>query len=575
MSMFDNFSPATQYQSNICCDYKQPLYTYDYRPPFVVKDKQGNISQYLWSDEDEFILTVDINNNIYVPVTSYVFNESGQIPEETLPAVDNQFAYNTSDVLCWKYNSKTTPHWILQSQLYVLENPGKLVTLTYSMTDKVITARILNFRNEELYNTSNNVEAKFDINAKATPLLLQGQYFLEILVSSNNNVILMKRIPITISSVSAINAAYSKVSQGCYDEQDLQEQFIDYIISELNEHIKDFNNPHKVTKEQVGLGNVDNTSDLDKPISVAQDNRFKEIEQAVLNVGTSSNRYTDEQIAIEKGERIEGDAASNRYTDSQINIVEGKLNTETVERVAADKALDNKIDSITAVQIRNKGVIECTETEVQTVATQYMIDNYQRQPKNFDGLVITVTDKSNDKILYIYSEASNIWINSGINDVDLSDYYTKEQIDEKLTATNQSIQQEVIDRTNADIALGARIDNVSESLTNEITRAIAAENTNKAAIETETTNRENADKTLQDNINAEKDRALAAELENRNLINTEIVERKTAITNLNKQVMLFDIYSTETEFKTISVLVPNEDEPTLTTYYLDGGDARR
>lgn len=37
----------------------------------------------------------------------------------------------------------------------------------------------------------------------------------------------------------------------------------------LNTHIYDYNNPHKVTKEQLGLGNVDNTSDLDKPISTA------------------------------------------------------------------------------------------------------------------------------------------------------------------------------------------------------------------------------------------------------------------------------------------------------------------
>jgi hypothetical protein len=36
---------------------------------------------------------------------------------------------------------------------------------------------------------------------------------------------------------------------------------------ELDTHEADFTNPHQVTKDQVGLGNVDNTSDLDKPIS--------------------------------------------------------------------------------------------------------------------------------------------------------------------------------------------------------------------------------------------------------------------------------------------------------------------
>lgn len=37
----------------------------------------------------------------------------------------------------------------------------------------------------------------------------------------------------------------------------------------LNTHVLDYNNPHKVTKSQVGLENVDNTSDMDKPVSTA------------------------------------------------------------------------------------------------------------------------------------------------------------------------------------------------------------------------------------------------------------------------------------------------------------------
>ena len=39
--------------------------------------------------------------------------------------------------------------------------------------------------------------------------------------------------------------------------------------SDLNNHVSNTNNPHSVTKQQVGLGNVDNTSDLDKPVSIA------------------------------------------------------------------------------------------------------------------------------------------------------------------------------------------------------------------------------------------------------------------------------------------------------------------
>ena len=42
------------------------------------------------------------------------------------------------------------------------------------------------------------------------------------------------------------------------------------IDSFSNEHIEDTNNPHRVTKSQIGLSQVDNTSDANKPISVLQ-----------------------------------------------------------------------------------------------------------------------------------------------------------------------------------------------------------------------------------------------------------------------------------------------------------------
>lgn len=35
----------------------------------------------------------------------------------------------------------------------------------------------------------------------------------------------------------------------------------------VNSHFANYSNPHRVTKEQIGLGNVDNTADMDKPIS--------------------------------------------------------------------------------------------------------------------------------------------------------------------------------------------------------------------------------------------------------------------------------------------------------------------
>lgn len=47
---------------------------------------------------------------------------------------------------------------------------------------------------------------------------------------------------------------------------------IDELVTKLDTHISNKSNPHSVTKVQVGLGNVDNTSDANKPISNATQN---------------------------------------------------------------------------------------------------------------------------------------------------------------------------------------------------------------------------------------------------------------------------------------------------------------
>lgn len=45
---------------------------------------------------------------------------------------------------------------------------------------------------------------------------------------------------------------------------------VNQVIDEINAHEADTQNPHSVSQEQVGLGNVDNTADTDKPVSTEQ-----------------------------------------------------------------------------------------------------------------------------------------------------------------------------------------------------------------------------------------------------------------------------------------------------------------
>ena len=61
-------------------------------------------------------------------------------------------------------------------------------------------------------------------------------------------------------------------------------------------------------------------------------------------------------------------------------------------------------------------------------------------------MIITVTDLQNDKILFIYSDASDLWINAGINNVDLSNYVAKDDItDINLTYGQETLIYDTTD----------------------------------------------------------------------------------------------------------------------------------
>ena len=61
----------------------------------------------------------------------------------------------------------------------------------------------------------------------------------------------------------------------------------------LTVHTNNKSNPHGVTKSQVGLGNVDNTSDLNKPISTKTQTALNGKVDKVTGKGLSTNDFTD------------------------------------------------------------------------------------------------------------------------------------------------------------------------------------------------------------------------------------------------------------------------------------------
>src|SRR5574343_54880 len=72
-----------------------------------------------------------------------------------------------------------------------------------------------------------------------------------------------------------------------------QASAIAVVQSDVDAHEALVNNPHAVTKTQVGLSNVDNTSDVNKPVSTAQ----ASADTAVQNYSIARANHTGSQLA--------------------------------------------------------------------------------------------------------------------------------------------------------------------------------------------------------------------------------------------------------------------------------------
>lgn len=92
----------------------------------------------------------------------------------------------------------------------------------------------------------------------------------------NHHFVLTNELENTISSDSTTTAPTANA--------------VKIVNDKLDSHTNNHDNPHNLTKEQIGLGNNDNTADMDKPVSTAQQ---KAIDDAYAN----SNKYTDKKIA--------------------------------------------------------------------------------------------------------------------------------------------------------------------------------------------------------------------------------------------------------------------------------------
>jgi len=152
---------------------------------------------------------------------------------------------------------------------------------------------------------------------------------------------------------------------------DLKNQSQDNLLATkeaLNEHINNKNNTHEVTKSQIGLNNVDNTSDMDKPVSTAQQN-------AIDTALEQSNYYTDNKIA----ELIDG----------------------------APETLDT-LKEVHDAFVENTTIIEALDIAIGTKANQIALDTHTGN----DIIHVTQTDKDNLNASKLHADSNHARIDA-------------------------------------------------------------------------------------------------------------------------------------------------------------------
>lgn len=91
-------------------------------------------------------------------------------------------------------------------------------------------------------------------------------------------------------------ADYTKTKKDLADNTSVDGK-VNGVRQELNTHIEDLLNPHQVTKGQIGLGNVDNTADADKPVS-------NSTQASIISAVTpkADKSYVDNQLTLKANE---------------------------------------------------------------------------------------------------------------------------------------------------------------------------------------------------------------------------------------------------------------------------------
>ena len=310
------------------------------------KDRPGKVYQLSpgadYTKESSWILigdTSELNNKVQEFIDSKgapnglaSLNESGIIPSAQLPSyVDDVIEVDTFSNL---------PGTGESGKIYIVQDTN--LTYRWSGTDYVEISKSLALgetsstaypgdKGKATTDKLNRIPDKLitdtvNVNQSTTEAVLNFTTYRQKAQQIGRNTLTITSA--TTSQAGLMSSSDKTKLDGLKDQAGITAD-IDVVQSNLETHINNKSNPHEVTKDQVGLGNVDNTSDANKPISTATQNALNSKFNA--SDGNALKQRVDnipELIATDI--TVDSDNDSVNISLDKTSIVDGTLSGTTI-----------------------------------------------------------------------------------------------------------------------------------------------------------------------------------------------------------------------------------------------------
>lgn len=261
------------------------------------------------------------------------------------------------------------------------------------------------------------------------------------------------------------------------------------LKTDINNHVNNKENPHQVTKAQIGLGNVDNVSDLDKPVSIATQKAIDEISVLLSNEETRATLKENELESAITNEVLRATQAEESLSDTKLD------KTSDVNKVYGTDSQGNQIGydinsfgKVDDIKINDVSIVSDKIANLGTMAKENVSDYYtssQIDSKNYqteNQVETKISDKLEDYTTTSELQANYVAKKSG-KGLSTNDYSNtdKEKVDSLGTMSTKS---------------------AADYSTKIVADMLYADKSVEQALSTEITNRENADTNLQSQIDA-------------------------------------------------------------------------